>query len=289
MKSFLILILLSYLPLAQAKVVASYTYLKAQKPVKKTIQLKELKRAYEIVKQSTFNPPNSETFFKDYLRFKMGVEVGLNEKSLVRTPDIERQISNPFLRQAFHQELYKALAELKLKKQMERLDKTSANLSDKTLKRLYAGEPEFNIFFILINHPINPNPKQIQEAESRAKKIHSQVIKSKKPFVELVVLYSDDKSNGSLGINRSRASVFPEVYERLKSMKNNSISRPIRVPSGYVIVRLNRRVPFAEANKVAIRANYFNRSRTKIFNTYFDSLKKNFKVNILNKALVKTL
>ena len=275
--------------MAQAKVIANYTYLKASKPAKKSISLTEVKRAYTIVKQSVFKPPSPEIFFNEYLRFKMGVEVGLNEKKLVKSPKIESQIVNPFLKQAFHQELYTALAELKLKQSMEKLDKTAANLSNKALKRLYANEPEFNIFFIAVNHPINPSPKQIQEAKQRAKKIYTQIIKSKKPFLELVALYSDDKSNGTVGVNRSRALIPPEVYTKLQSMKNNTISRPIRVQSGYFIIKLNRRIPFSEANKVAIKANYFTRGRAKIFNNYFDGLKKDFKVKIVNKALIQTL
>ena len=289
MKLLLILAVLSNPVLTQAKTLASYTYLKAQKPIKKTITLNEVKRAYNVVKQSTFKPPKSETFFDDYLRFKLGVEVGLHEKKLVKNPNIANKIVNPFLKQAFHQELYKALAELKLKKQMENLDKTSANLSTKTLKRRYANEPEFNIFFITVQHPINPSPKQINEAKERANKIYSQIIRSKKSFLELVALYSDDKNNGALGINRSRASIVPEVYAKLKSMKNKSISKPIRSDSGYFIVKLNKRVPFSEANKMAIKANYFNETRTKIFNNYFNGLKKDFQVNIVNRSLIKTL
>ena len=289
MKFLLILIFFSCPIFAQAQVIAHYTYLKAKRPTKKAITLEEAKRAYAIIKQSSFNPPTPKVFFNDYLRFKMGVAVGLNEKTLVKSPDIENKIVNPFLKQAFHQELYKALAELKLKKQMEKLDKTAANLSGNALKRLYANEPEFNIFFISVQHPINPSPKQINEAERRAKKIHTQVIKSKKPFLELVALYSDDKNNGTLGINRSRASIFPEVYAKLKGMKNNTVSRPIRAPIGYIIVKLNRRIPFSEANQVAIKANYFQKERTQIFNNYFNGLKKAFKVKVVNPTLIKTL
>jgi len=289
MRFLLILIFLSCPIFSQAKTVAYYTYLKARKPIKKAITLEELKQTYTIIKQSSLNPPTPHIFFNDYLRFKMGVEVGLNEKTLVKSPDIETKIVNPFLKRAFHQELYKALAEFKLKKQMEKLDKTAANLSSNALKRLYANEPEFNYFFISIQHPINPSPKQVSEAERRAKKIHTQVIKSKKPFLELVALYSDDKTNGVLGINLSRAAIIPEVYAKLKGMKNNSISRPIRAPHGYIIAKLNRRIPFSEANQVAIKANYFNRERTKIFNNYFNGLKKTFKVNVVNPAFIKTL
>lgn len=274
---------------AQAKVLVTYKYLKVKKPVEKSITLTELKRAYEIVKESTFTPPSSETFFNDYLRYKLAVDVALNDKRLVKKASIDKLIANPFLKSAFHQELYKAFAELRLKNQMERLDKNSANLSNSRMKKLYNQSPEFNIFFIAIYHPINPSPKQINEVRQRAEKIHAKVLKSKKPFLELVSLYSDDKSNGSLGINRSAASIPPTVYSQLKKMKNKSISRPIRVPTGYVIVKLNQRVPFSEANQTMIKANYFTRERTKIFNAYFDGLKKDFRVNILNRELIKTL
>ena len=227
--------------------------------------------------------------FNDFLRFKMGVEVALYDKKLVKSPEIEKQITNPYLRAAFYDDLYKMLAETRLEKQMKKLDKTSSNLSTSLMKRLYNKDPEFNVFWIAINHPISPKPKQINEAKERAKKVHSQVIKSKKPFLELVALFSDDKTNGTLGINRSRASIPPRAFAKLKGMKNGSISEPIRYPYGYLILKLNRKVPFAEANQIAIKANYFNEKRSQIFNAFFDRLKKDFKVNIVQPELIKTL
>lgn len=285
------LIVLAFLSPAfsSTQTIARYTYSKAKNPIKKSITFKELQTAYKQIKDSTFNPPSPEVFFEDYLRFKIGVEIALNDKKLVKTPNIDEQIQNPYLKQAFHQELYKALAEEKLKKQTQELDKRASRLSENALKRLYSREPEFNIFFIAIYHPISPNPSQIQVAKKRADQIYSQIIKSKKPFVELVALYSDDKSNGVLNINRSKAAIFPSAYARLKKMRDNSISKPIRVPAGYVIVKLNRKVPFKEANQTAIKANYFNKKRTDLFNRYFNGLKKTFVIQILNRDLVKTL
>ena len=289
MKSLLFFCFLLGSGFVQAKVITNYTYLKAKNPTKKSITIQEVKRAYQIVRQSTFAPPTAKKFFDDYLRFKLGIEVALNERRLIKNPNIEKQIANPFLKMAFQQELYKALAELKLKNSMKKLDRKAKSLSKKTLKKLYASEPEFNIFFISINIPINPNAGQKREAKTRAKKIHAQIIRSKKPFLELVAIYSDDKSNGTLGINRTRASIFPAVYNQLKKMKPGDISNVISVPSGYFIVKLNRKVPFFEANKIAIKANYFNKKRTSLFNNYFDGLKKDFKVNIVNRAFIKTL
>ena len=288
MKS-LIILLIAFPLSSQAKVVVHYTYSKAQKPVKKSILLKDLKTDYKLIKDSTFRAPSPEVFFEEYLRFKMGVEVALNDKSLVKSPNIDQQITNPYLQKAFHQELYKALAEKSLRKQTIKLDKTAKNFSQNALKNLYSKEPEFNIFFIAVNHPISPTPAQIQEAKKRASQIYSQVTKSKKPFLELVVLYSDDKSNGILNINRTKAAIFPEVYAKLKKMKTSAISPPIRVATGYVIVKLNQKVPFKEANQIAIKANYFNKKRTELFNRYFNNLKRNFRVQIVNKELVKTL
>jgi len=285
------LIILAFLSPAfsSTQTIARYTYSKAKNPIKKSITFKELQTAYKQVKDSTFNPPSPEIFFEDYLRFKIGVEIALNDKKLVKTPNIDEQIQNPYLKQAFHQELYKALAEERLKKQTQELDKRASMLSESALKRLYSREPEFNIFFIAIYHPISPSPSQIQAAKKRADQIYSQVIKSEKPFLELVALYSDDKSNGVLNINRSKAAIFPSAYTQLKKMRDNSISKPIRVPSGYVIVKLNQKVPFKEANQTAIKANYFNKKRTDLFNRYFNGLKKSFVIQTLNRDLVKTL
>ena len=273
----------------QDKVLAYYTYLKAKNPVQKSITFNELKTNYELILQKTFRPPSPETLFADYIRFKLGVEVALHERQLVARPDIDTQIVNPFLRMAFHQELYKAFAELKLQKQMTRLQKKVSDLSDTDLQRLYAKEPEFNIFFIAVNYPLNPTKAQISEARRRAQKIHARVVKSKKSFRELVVLYSDDKTNGALNINRSVASIPPQVYANLKKMKNGQISRPLPVPTGWFIVKLNRKIPFASANQIAVRNNYFQTERTKIFIRLYEGLKKHFKLNVVNKDLLNSL
>ncbi|MDE0092038.1 MAG: hypothetical protein OXN83_01990, partial [Oligoflexia bacterium] len=102
----LLFFLILFSPFVQAKVIVDYTYLKTKQPVKKSLTLKEVKQAYAIIKKSTFMAPRPEVFFNDYLRFKLGVEVGLNETSLVKSPNIDSNIVNPYLKQAFHQELY---------------------------------------------------------------------------------------------------------------------------------------------------------------------------------------
>ena len=274
---------------SQSRVIATYRYSKAKKAVTKKIELPEAQRAYSSVKRATFQAPSPEEFFQEFLRFKIGVEVAYHEPALIKSPKITGLIVSPILRSAFEQELYKALAELRLKNAMKALDKKSAGLSDQFLQKLYNEDPEFSFNYIAVNHPINPSPTQVNEAKTRAEKIYKQVRSSKKPFGELVVLHSDDKVLGALNINRSRAVILPPVYNLLKKMKPGQISKPVRVPTGYYIVRLNRRVPFKEADQVTVKANYFNEERTRIFNRYFDGLKKDFTIKMVNAGLLKSL
>lgn len=273
----------------QSKVIATYRYSKAPKAETKKLELEEARRAYASVKRETFQPPSQQKFFNDFLRFKMGVEVAYHEPALVKGPQIENMITSPFLKAAVEQELYTALAELKLKAQMKALDQKAANLSKQTLRSLYNKDPEFVYNYIAISHPISPSSAQVNEAKTRAQKVYRQVISSKKPFGELVVLHSDDKVLGALEVNRSRAVIFPPVYNRLQKMKPEQISQPFRVATGYYIVKLIRRVPFKGANVVSIKANYFNEERTRIFNRYFDGLKKQFTIKMVDRKLIQSL
>ena len=197
MRLFFLLIFSPLLTFAQTVATYSYSKSKSKNPVK-TITLKELKTQYTIYKKATFNPPTPQAFFQDLLRFKMGVEVALHEPSLVKDPNIIDSIVSQPLKIRFEQEIYKALTEMKTKKQMRALDRESSQLSDKKLKKLYAKNPEYNFFYISINHPIGPTAAQIQEAENRAQKVYAQVKKSKKEFTELVALNSDEKKSRCL-------------------------------------------------------------------------------------------
>ena len=64
-----------------SQTLATYSYNKVKSAPKKTVSFSEVKDAYELVKRTSFNPPSPKTFFNDYLRFKLGVEVGLYDKT----------------------------------------------------------------------------------------------------------------------------------------------------------------------------------------------------------------
>ena len=90
-------------------------------------------------------------------------------------------------------------------------------------------------------------------------------------------------------MNRARGAIFPEVYKVLGTLKPNEISTPIKVPIGYQIVKLNKKVPLKEANLVAVKEALFNDRRTRIFNNYFNGLKKDFKIQLSNQNLLSSL
>lgn len=288
---FFIFLLLAFSLTTQAASILTYSYKGASNAPTKNLDSSEVALAYNIIKRTSYNPPNAQKFFQDYLKFKLGVEMAYYEKSLLKNPNIIKSIVSPALKGSFEQELYKAYAELKLKKQMQALDKRTANMGAKKLKSLYSRNPEFSYQYISINHPVGPSKSQVQEAKNRAYKVYRRVSSSKKLFGELVALHSDEKLLGALLANRSQAVIFPNVYSQLKRMRPGQISRPIRVATGYQIVRLDQKVPFERANQTAVKADFFNRERTRIFNNYFNlrRLQPKFKIKYVNRSLIKKL
>ncbi len=272
---------------AQAEVLSTISYSGKKGPVIIEISLEEFTKTYRNVRQVAPNTPPAKKFFQEYLRYRIGLEHAYNDPSLVKSPSIRNMLADPLLKEGFEQLLYKSLAEKKLKGKIAKLNKTSQKLSKSIMLKFYRNNPEFDINFIVISFPVDPKPNQIKEAHSRATKIYNEVRKSKKPFAELIDIYSDDRLSGRINITRSRHNIYPTVYNRLKKMKNGQISAPIKTATGFFIVKLNRKIPFGEANRTQIKAAYFDEKRSKILKQYFNSLKPKYKVktntSLLNK------
>lgn len=249
------------------------------------ISLNEVKQAYQIVLNSTLNAPTRTQFVKDYIRYRVIVEEAYNDKSLVKSKNIRNLITNSQLRQTLDQSVYKAFISKRMQAQLSKIDREVRNASSKELQRFYKSNPYFNIHFIVLDIPASVNNKQILEIRKRATNIHSQVLKSKKPFVDLVPLYSDNTFVGRGGINYSRTNLYPLVYDVIKSLKKDQITKPIRTPNGFYIVKLNRVVPYKEANVEDIKNQIRTDKRTKAFNQYLNEIQKKYKVRISNKLV----
>ena len=273
---------------AYAQNLATISYSSTKGPVTVAITAKEFTSAYKSMKQIAPNTPPVQQFFQEYLRYRIGVEAAYNNKALVKNPNIRNMFSDPMLKESFEQLLYKTLAEKKVGSRVIRMEKKAHNLSKNVLLKFYRKTPEFDFHFISIGLPVNPKPGQIKEAKSRAQKIHADVKKSKKPFVDLVDIYSDDRIGGKLNIPRTRHNIYPTIYQQLQKMKNGQISPPIRTATGFYIVKLNRKIPFKSANQTQLKASWFDQQRAQALTNYFNSLKSKYKVKT-NTALLNKI
>ncbi len=240
----------------------------------KTITLDEFNKKYTEVKSQTMNPPTREQFLEDLVRY----ELGLQEAE-------KRKLGNdPIVQERMRQELYKALLEKDLGDRVQKI-----TVADKEMEAYYKRNPEIRTSHILIELKPGATAEQRAEGKKRAKEIYDEVKKSKRPFEELVKLYSDDplskQTGGDVGW-QSRISLVPSYYDTILKMGVSEISPIIETPFGLHIIKVTGKRSYENANKRQIRAAVFDEKRRDVFNDYFDKLKKSSKIQ-LNRKLVE--
>ena len=240
----------------------------------RTITVDEFNKKYTEIKNQTVNPPSKEQFLEDMISY----EVGLQEAE-------KRKLQNdPVVQDRMRQELYKALLEKDLGDRVQKI-----NVSDKEMAAYYKKNPEMRTSHILIEVKPGATAEQRAEARKRAEEIYEKdVKKSKRPFEELVKLYSDDplskQTGGDIGWG-NRIAWVPSYYEAALKLNVGEISPLVETQFGYHIIKVTGRRSFDNANKRAIRAAVFDEKRREAFNDYFERLKKNYKIQV-NKKLV---
>lgn len=230
------------------------------------ITLEEFNKKYSEVKAQTTNPPTKEQFLEDLVRY----EVGLQEAT-------KRKLQNdPVVKERMRQELYKALLEKDLGEKVQK-----ANVTEKEMQAYYRKNPEIRTSHVLIEVKPGSTPAQKAEAKKRAGEILAEVKKSKRPFEELVKLYSDDpytkQTGGDAGWG-NRVTWVPSYYETALKMRIGSISGLVETPFGFHIIKVTGRRSYDNANKRTIRIAVFDEKRRDIFNDYFEKLKKSYKI-----------
>lgn len=237
----------------------------------KTITLKDFNEKYEEVQKSTINPPSKELFLEDLVRYEMGVQEA-QKKNLEQ---------DPIVKERFRQELYKALIEREIGKKIAEI-----KVGEDEMKTFYQKNPEIRTSHILIEFKPDATQAQRDAARERAQEIFAEVQKSKRPFEELVALYTDDvlskKTGGDVGW-QSGMTLVPNYYETIQKMKIGEVKGLVETQYGYHIVKVTGRHSFDEANKRQIRAAVFDAKRKILFDEYFAKLKKSYPVK-LNKA-----
>lgn len=241
---------------------------------KKTITLEDFNKKYNEVKSQTINPPTKEQFLEDLVRFEMGVQEA-EKRNLQKDPIVQSR---------FDQEMYKALLEKDIGQRVQKIQ-----VSDAEMKAWYAKNPELRTSHILIEFKAGATPAQVAEAKKRATEIYEEVKKSKRPFEELVKLYSDDALSKQVGGDigwQSRVTLVPNYYEAVVNMKVGEITGLIETQFGFHVIKLTGRRSFENANKRQIRAAVFDEKRKQVFNDYFEKMKKSYPIKE-NKGLLK--
>ena len=255
---------------------------------KQNVPLHEVKEAYQFVLEGTLNAPSPKKFVEDYVRYRIALIEAYNDKTLLKSSKVRSLIASDSLKKSIDQTIYRAFVDKKMRKPLISVDNQTQALTDADLKKTYSSEPAFNFHFIVVDIPSNANKKQISNIQKRARSIYSKVIKDKRPFEKLVPLYSDNGAIGTSNISYTKISLYPLIYDALKKMRPNQVSKPVRTPNAFYIMKLKKIVPFSQINKEAIRGQVFTSRRNEVFKQYFNKLQSKYKVNI-NDQVVKSL
>ncbi|MFN3455227.1 MAG: peptidylprolyl isomerase [Pseudobdellovibrio sp.] len=241
----------------------------------KKITVNEFNRRYkEVLSQVIVNPPSKKVFLEDLVRYEMGLQEA-RKRNLDKDPIVQERIN---------QELYKALLEKELGQQVQ-----ENKVTEQEMRAYYAKNPQIRVSDILIEVKPGATDAQRAEARKRANEILSEVLKSKRPFEELVRLYSDDITTKNLGGDvgwQSRLTLVPTYYDAALSLKINEItSKLIETPFGFHIFKLTGKRSYEDATKREIRMAVFDEKRKAVFDQYFSKIKKQYPVNVNTKLI----
>lgn len=242
------------------------------------ITLEEFKTEFNKAKQNTAMlpfEPTPQQFLEDMIRYKIGLQQA-KKKQITKIPEVKKKLE---------QELYKALLEVELAKKVEKI-----RIKDSEVQNFYKSYPNVRTSQIFLRFPANATPAQMSEAKSRAQNVYAKVIQSKRPFYELVQLYSEDDvskaSGGDLGF-QSILTLHPAYYEAAKKIKVGETTGPVQSRFGFHIIRKTGVQDLKDANKDQIRIALFDQKRKDIVDNYFLDLKKKYPISINNDLLGK--
>lgn len=239
----------------------------------KTITLDEFNKKFNEVKNMSVNPPTKQQFLEDLVRYEVGLQEA-ERKGLEKDPQVQDRMK---------QELYKALVEKEIGDKVNKI-----TVSEKEMEAYYKKNPEIRTSHILIEVKPGATPEQRAEARKRAGEIYEEVKKSKRPFEELVRLYSDDpltkQTGGDVGF-QSRVTLVPSYYDAALSMRVGEVKGLVETPFGFHIIKVTGRRSFENSNKRQLRAAVFDEKRRDVFDDFFAKVKKNYKIQTNPKLL----
>lgn len=239
----------------------------------KKITYGEFNQKFKAALSQPFStPPSKADFLEDLIRYELGVQEA-RKKGLDKDPIVQDQMN---------QALYRGLLEKELGKKVQESQVTEAEM-----KSWYSKNPQIRVSTILIEVKPGATAAQREEARKRATEILNEVKSSKRPFEELVRLYSDDTTTKNLGGDvgwQSRITLNPAYYEAALKLKIGSVTpQLVEVPFGFHIFKLTGKRSYEEAPKREIRIAVFDEKRKIHFDQYFNKIKKSYNINVNSK------
>lgn len=239
------------------------------------ITLEEFNRRLEDIRKQASNPPTPEQYLEDMIRYKIGLQEA-EKKKIANDQTVKDRID---------QVLYNGLLEKELGKKVEDI-----KITDSEMKDFYKRNPEVRLAHILIDLKVGATKEERETARKRAVEIYDEVRKSKRPLEELVKIYTDDiptkEMGGDIGY-QSRVTLTPVIYDSALKMSVGEVKGLIESKFGFHILKLLDRRSYDLADKRQIRAALFDDKRAKIFNEYFERLKKQYKIEVNKDALAR--
>jgi parvulin-like peptidyl-prolyl isomerase len=240
------------------------------------ITVEDFERRLQDIRRQTTNPPTNGQFLEDLIRF----EIGLQEAERLKLQ------SDPLVKERYKQVLYNSLLEKQVGSKVENIQ-----ITENEMKDFYKKNPEIRLAHILIDIKSNATTEERETTRRRAEEILGEVKKSKRPFEQLVKIYSDDtptkEMGGDIGF-QSRVTLMPLIYDTAVNMKPGDIRGLIETRFGFHILKMIERRNYDMADKRQIRAAVFEEKRAKVFNDYFEKLKKTYSVDV-HKDVLKSL
>lgn len=238
------------------------------------ITLEQFNKKYaEVLSQVSVNPPSKKLFLEDMVRYELGIQEA-KKRNLEKDPLVADRIN---------QEIYKGLLEKELGKKVQNI-----KVSDNEMKEWYIKNPQIRLSVLIIEVKPGATAEQRAEAKKRATEILSEVKKSKRPFEELVRLYSDDTTTKNIGGDvgwQSRITLNPAYYDAANKLKLNEMSDLIETAYGFQIVKLTGKHSYEEAPKREIRMAVFDEKRKILFDDFFVGIKKQYKIETNTKLV----
>lgn len=239
----------------------------------KKITKKEFEDKYKDVVSKAFNPPSKDLFLEDLVRYEVGV-MEAEKRNLGEDPVVQERIK---------QVMYVDLVEKEIGKKADQI-----SVSEREMKNYYAKNPEIRTSHILIEVKEKARAADIAAAKKRALEILKEVKSSKRPFEQLVKLYSDDviskKNGGDIGWHSS-TTLLPEYYNAALKLSNGQISNLIETKFGFHIIKMVGKRSYKDADKVRLNAAVKDQKKRVLFDEFFGKLKSKYNVKTYTQKL----